>query len=49
MKKHLALIAFIIYTISIILCLYWYDWRLLIIIFLFTMANNIERHYTNLP
>lgn len=36
--------SLIIYTISIVMCIYWYDWKLFLILFLFITANNIERH-----
>ena len=41
LKMHL--ISILIYIITIVLTLCWYDWKLLLIIFLFTSANNLER------
>ena len=37
------IIAGIIYIVTIGLTLYWYDWKLIIIIICFMWANNIER------
>ena len=48
MKKYLTLMSLIIYTISITMCLYWYDWKLLLILFLFVTANNLETYIKSL-
>lgn len=44
MKKELffRLLSIIIYTISFGLCLFKYDWYLIIILILYSWANNIE-------
>lgn len=36
-----ALFALFLNVLSIGLCLYWYDWKLLIILFIWTLADNI--------
>lgn len=36
-------IGFVVYLLAIVLCLTWYDWKLLMVILLFITANNFER------
>ncbi len=41
MKK--SLIGLFVMIVTIILSLYWYDWRLVVIIFLSLLGNNLEQ------
>lgn len=43
MEKKLKILGFFIWSITIILSLMWYDWKLLLILFLALFANNLER------
>lgn len=50
MKKRntlpLHIIAFIIWVISIILILNWFDWKLLVVLITFLWANNLSNRAT---
>lgn len=47
MKNNLLIIALIIFSSAIGLCLYWFDYKLLIILFLWGWGNNVELKYRN--
>lgn len=41
-KQHLNIISIALYLVSIVLSIYWYDWKLITIIFIFVTANNFQ-------
>ena len=43
----LAIIALVSFFIAIGLCLYWYDWKLLVILFILQFSWNIDRELKN--
>lgn len=42
MKKHM--IALLIYGSAVALMLYWFDWKFMVVIFMWTWANNISNN-----
>ena len=46
--KGINYFIWVSYILSIGMCLYFYDWKLLVILFLFTMANNAEQYKNRL-
>lgn len=44
MKKHnkIKLLAFMLYSLAITICLFTYDWKLAVIIIIFLWATNLE-------
>jgi hypothetical protein len=45
MKYILSLLGAFIMGISILLSIFWYDWHLPLVIFLFIAGNNIEKRF----
>lgn len=41
-KKFLLIIALLIYIVAGCLCVIWFGWKLLVVLILFTWANNIN-------
>ena len=41
--KTVNIIGALVEILSIVLGLIWYDWKLMLVIFLFVMGNNMER------
>ena len=42
MRFGMSIIGLIIFILSIILTVYWFSWKVVLIIFLFNWANNIN-------